>query len=359
MAKILCLIDGLGSGGAQRQLVGLAKLLREKRHEVHFLWYYDINFFENELQKCNVKCVKFHNKNKINLFYSIFKYTKQEQFDSIISYLRGPNLINCLLKIVGIKAKVYVSERNTSQKLDSFQKFLFNMYRVVDGIVPNSYSQMNFISKHFPNLSSKITTITNFVDTDYYRPTNESCERRGRLKILTVSRIVPQKNVIGYMQAIIKVRERGVNVHFDWYGRHKSDEYWDQVLAFYRENNMQDILSFHDPVQNIIDAYNQSDILALPSFHEGYPNVVCEAMSCGLPIICSNVCDNATIVSDKENGFLFDPYDVSDIASKIIDICSLDKSDLKKFKERSRALSIEKFSKDDFVLSYIKLIDKA
>ena len=45
MKKILCLVDSLGYGGAQRQLSGLAILLKSKGYNVKVLSYYNIHFY--------------------------------------------------------------------------------------------------------------------------------------------------------------------------------------------------------------------------------------------------------------------------------------------------------------------------
>ena len=52
------------------------------------------------------------------------------------------------------------------------------------------------------------------------------------------------------------------------------------------------------------------DAFCLPSFKEGYPNVIVEAMSCELPVLCSKICENPVIVEDNINGFLFDPHNI-------------------------------------------------
>ena len=48
--RILCLIDSLASGGAQRQMVGLAQLLKREGYGVKVLTYYDIPFYFQQLQ---------------------------------------------------------------------------------------------------------------------------------------------------------------------------------------------------------------------------------------------------------------------------------------------------------------------
>jgi glycosyltransferase involved in cell wall biosynthesis len=51
----------------------------------------------------------------------------------------------------------------------------------------------------------------------------------------------------------------------------------------------------------------EADVFVLPSFTEGHPKVLLEAMSCGLPCIASAVGGNLSIVDDGRTGLLFDP----------------------------------------------------
>lgn len=59
------------------------------------------------------------------------------------------------------------------------------------------------------------------------------------------------------------------------------------------------------------------DLLVHPSFHEGLPNVVMEAMAMGKPIIATNVCGVPEIVVDGDTGVLVNPYRPSEIAGAI------------------------------------------
>ena len=54
MKKILCVIDSLGAGGAQRQMVGLATMLKEKGYSVKVLIYHNSLFYADVLKVSNV-----------------------------------------------------------------------------------------------------------------------------------------------------------------------------------------------------------------------------------------------------------------------------------------------------------------
>lgn len=99
-------------------------------------------------------------------------------------------------------------------------------------------------------------------------------------------------------------------------------------------------------------------MFCLPSLFEGYPNVVAEAMSCGLPILCSNVYENPYIVEEGVNGLLFDPNKPKDIAGAISKMVGLSHGERQDMGKRNRQLCLERNTEDAFLKSYLDLIEK-
>ena len=100
-----------------------------------------------------------------------------------------------------------------------------------------------------------------------------------------------------------------------------------------------DIVEFHPPTSDVVSVYRNSDIFILPSIYEGFPNVLCEAMSCGLPVLASNVCDNPNIVADGENGLLFNPLSIDDMAEAISSMLTLPRQKLEEMGKKSRRIA--------------------
>lgn len=354
MKKILCLIDSLGSGGAQRQLVGLASLLKQAGCDVEVLWYHENDFYKKELEKNNVSYKNIVKGTKIAKLFTVYNEIKRYKPDTLIAYIDGPTIISCLLKIMGLKYKLIVSERNTTQRLNLKEKFKFNIYKLADVIVPNSYSQEDFIRLNYPNLISKTKTITNFTDTIFFSP-NLNKQERAIVNILVVARIVPSKNVLGFLKAIAEVKENGFkNISVKWYGKPFTREFYEECLNLRDNLGLKKEFQFEKETKDIKECYQNSDIFCLPSFFEGFPNVVCEAMSCGLPILCSDVCDNPKIIKDKENGYLFNPYSQKDMVEKLILMLLSEKRITMGQKSREIAESI--FSKKTFIEKYLEII---
>lgn len=356
MKKIICLIESLGSGGAERQLVGLASLLKSVGHDVEVWYYTPHHFYRTNLDKDGVRHRFIDNAlNKIKRITIIRRELLKAKPDFVIAYLDTPSMISCLTKISGGKFKLIVSERNTTQKIRIKERLKFFLYRFADYIVPNSKTQAQFIKNHFPLLSNKIKCITNFVDTDKFKPSNIEDHDSNEIKILTVARIMPQKNVLNYIHAVRKVVDSGRNIVFDWYGEPLSREYYEQCQSLIKEFQLSSVFHFKRANPNIVEEYTTSTFFCLPSIYEGFPNVVCEAMSCGLPILCSDVCDNPNIVT-KDTGLLFSPHDAEAIASAIIKASDMSNEEYYKMQNACRARALQLFSKAVFLNSYNEIL---
>jgi len=355
MLKILLLIDCLGSGGAQRQMVGLAKLLQDRGYQINVIYYHPIYFYRSFLEEHHIPNEYVAgSENKIKRIFLITRAIRKFRPKVVISYLDSPNIIACLIKALGIKFRLIVSERNTSQGLSCSEKTKFLLFRYADSIVTNSYTQERFINNNFPNLGYKTKVITNFVDTDFFFPLNK--EKREIIRILVVGRVSRQKNTLAFLQVIHILKREGFAFSVDWYGR-VDDNTFTQCKAYIDSHQLDDVFTFHEPKNDIVNEYQQSDIFCLPSLYEGFPNVICEAMGCGLPILCSHVCDNPLLVEDGENGFLFDPNNIEDMADKMRIMLTLSHNQLKEMGTNSRLLAIERFSAQTFIKKYVDLIE--
>ena len=142
----------------------------------------------------------------------------------------------------------------------------------------------------------------------------------------------------------------------DWFGFDDGKDYALKCHKAVSDNNLTDVIEFHPPVHDVVAIYREADLFCLPSVFEGYPNVVCEAMSCGLPVVCGRISDNPIIVNDGLNGFLFNPRDVSSITKAIVCFLNLSETEQRQMGHQSRILSKDLFSKDRFVEQYIDIL---
>jgi glycosyltransferase involved in cell wall biosynthesis len=84
--------------------------------------------------------------------------------------------------------------------------------------------------------------------------------------------------------------------------------------------NLEDNIIFipnvvHNEMENY---YKASDLFVLPSYSEGLPKVLLEAMACGTPVVASNIPGHKDVINNNTTGYLFETGDVDDLSSKII-----------------------------------------
>ena len=110
------------------------------------------------------------------------------------------------------------------------------------------------------------------------------------------------------------------------------------------------LAGYRSDVPDIIAA---SDIFAFPSYHEGLPVSLMEAMAGGLPCIGSKIRGNVDLIKDGKNGFLVEPDDTAQWRERISALCG-DENLRAVYAEKSSS-RIEKFSREKVYEEYLSL----
>lgn len=354
--KVLLVTENLGSGGAERQLVGLAIALRDRGHEPIVVTWFNKNFHKKTLESNNIHHILLTPKNKahrIKLLASLFKRLKP---DAVISFLP---MANESVSIASLLAPVnlIVSERSFTTKWGVRRKLTNLIYRRAKYIVANSNNEAENIRSHCRALSRKVTVIPNYVDVNRFAPINKSIPKTlSKISFIGVGRVIPTKNLLNLLNALYIVKKQGVKFSFDWYGDTYDIDYYKAVNKLIDDLQLVEDFRLNGECHDIEKAYQKADIMCFPSLLEGYPNVLVEAMACGLPIVASAVCENPFIVKDNINGFLFDPNDVDSIANAIFKSTRLSNSEYSVISAENRSKVLTNNSIDSFVQRYLNLL---
>ncbi len=362
--KILCLIDHLGSGGSQRQIVSLATLLDKHGFNVVILTYYPYDFFKELLKYSNIKYLCLEIKKPLERLIKFRNKILDINPDIIISFLNTPNLIAELSSIPHKKWGLIVSERSAVKDNDFFTKYVRRVFHTIaDYVVTNSHTNRLLIGKDAPWLKNKTVTIYNTVDLKTFSPNwnQKNRELKNKINTVVVSRFKKPKNTLGLFKAIKLMLEQEPNIdfHLSWYGSNTGLEesaVYSVAIEYINKNNLNKYISLHPPLQSVEYIYKSASCLLLPSFYEGLPNVVIEAMACGCPVLISDVCDAGNLVSDGENGFLFNPKSSEDIANKIVSFIKLSYEDRLRMGQSARKKVVSLFSDIHHITAYINLI---
>ncbi|MBT3817673.1 MAG: glycosyltransferase family 4 protein [Candidatus Magasanikbacteria bacterium] len=138
----------------------------------------------------------------------------------------------------------------------------------------------------------KITIIPNYVDTSLFKPDISKNNDKKEKKLLCIGRLTKQKNLFNLIEAVGIVD----NVTLQIIGQGELKE---QLIEFAKEKNVHVEFLGAKPHEELPKYINQADIFILPSFYEGNPKVLLEAMACGALVIGTDVEGIRKIILDS------------------------------------------------------------
>lgn len=111
--------------------------------------------------------------------------------------------------------------------------------------------------------------------------------------------------------------------------------------------NVSDRVHFLGYRKDIPALLHASDVFVFPSFREGLPVAVMEAMAAGVPVVASRIRGNVDLIEDGVNGFLCNPNDASEFAEKIKLL--VDNVELREKMGKSNLMTIRNFSTETVI----------
>lgn len=171
------------------------------------------------------------------------------------------------------------------------------LYRFCNLALVSSKADKKYLQKKYHLPSSKIKVLANYVDTNLFKPDPKVPKLKG--KIIFVGRLHPQKNLPNLIKAL-----RNTDIELDIIGQGKLKE----KLERYAKNCRVKVNFLGNlPHQNLPRFLNRYRTFVLPSFYEGLPKSLAEAMACGLACLGTRVAGIKEIIKHKNNGYLVEP----------------------------------------------------
>jgi len=326
--RILFLIRSMNYGGAERQLVALATGLKEAGHRVVVAAFYSGGPLQEDLERAGI-CFKGLGKRRRwdvrDFFFRLGRLVHQEQPDVIHSYLVVPNILSTVLKIFSFKTKIVWGVRASNVDLtqyDWFSNFTYCIEPLLshfpDLIIVNSRAGLgNAVRQGFPK--GKMVVVPNGIDTLRFAPNQGARDRQRALwqvkdhdKLIgLVGRLDPMKGHRTFLEAAAKVKEGRHGVKFVCVGDGNA-AYREGLESAGERLGLKKDLIWGGTYRDMVVVYNALDICVSSSFGEGFPNVVGEAMACGVPCVVTDVGDSAWIVGDT--GIVVSPKDPEALA---------------------------------------------
>ncbi len=347
--SIAVFVKNLTSGGAEKQAVLLANVLSTD-YDVHFVVFNAAKTHQKYLDMIH-EAPKVHlallNGGHLSRFRQLCSYIKENNIGLIFSYLTAANLYACLAgSITG--AKVVTGLRNAELPTGKLivDRFLTNHMAAIT--IANCFSgKRNFVSHGFKK--RKIHVIPNCFDNISPFSSKNKSETTS---IITVGRFVEQKDYHTAIKSVSLAYSTHKDIRFCIIGFGKLEQ---EIRRWVKEEGITDITNILINPDDISGYLSKADIYLSTSLFEGTNNSIMEGMNADLPVIATNVGDNAYLVEEGKNGHLTEKKDVDALAKAICNLVS-DKEKRQQYGRYSKCLLIEKYSKGTFRDKYLQII---
>jgi lipopolysaccharide/colanic/teichoic acid biosynthesis glycosyltransferase/glycosyltransferase involved in cell wall biosynthesis len=139
---------------------------------------------------------------------------------------------------------------------------------------------------------ARVCTIYNGVDVDIYRPAADSDVVRDRPVVGVVGRIVKEKGYREFLEMARAITESGIDATYLVVGDSlpsDRDQFGPTFRALVKESGLADRFVFTGMTDRVPDYLRLMDIFVLPSYREGFPKSILEAMSTSLPVVATDI----------------------------------------------------------------------
>ncbi len=240
---------------------------------------------------------------------------------------------------------------------------LFEQYSLerCNNFITVSNWMRNMLLENYPNLSRNITTIYNGIDPNRFSPAKakeniEVIENINKPIVLFSSRMTTAKGAQFLIKAMPKILNENKEVHFVFVGAGDSNPWVSLLKGYGIGPEYYSFLGYVD--YEVLPAlYAKATMYLLPTLYENFPFRMIEAMSCGTPVIGSNICAIPEAIEDSKNGILIPPRNDEAIANAILVLLG-DESYTKSLGDNARKTVLEKFAWDRIINEMTKIYEE-
>jgi glycosyltransferase involved in cell wall biosynthesis len=159
--------------------------------------------------------------------------------------------------------------------------------------------------------ASRFFFLPNFIDTGRFKPSPE--RPHEPFTILGIGRLGPQKRFDRFVRMVERFAASLQKPVRAWIvGEGTQREPLQALISKVSRPGLE--ISLLGAVPDPLPLYQTADAFLLTSDHEGTPNVIMEAMACGLPVLATNVGGVAELITQGQTGFLFEPSDAAGVS---------------------------------------------
>ena len=348
--RVLFLTPGLGKGGAETQLVKLARFLKRKNIDVSIISLKQINDFSLDLEAEGINIIFLKSSwlySFVPNLYLLINAFRKYKPDVVISFMFIAIIFGRLLK------KWFNFKLISSIRISQIDKKWDYMFKLTSGmddaVVYNSNaSKINFESGGFA--MKKGVVIRNAVTIPDIEILPDL--KNEPFKWICIAHFRDTKDYPTLFKAISILKDYHFNINIIG---HLHNLVWpaQTILELGIENHVA-LLDFQ---ANSAGFLKNSDALVLSSFSEGMPNAILEAMAYAKPVVASDIDGVNELISKSKGGILFEPGNSEELAAKMLEVMEMSVDSRKAIGLAGRQF-IENNFEEKFILDeWLKLIN--
>lgn len=325
-------ISDLEFGGAQRQVVELANNLNENDCRIYIVSLADYvplaSALKNREERFRFILRRF--RFDFTVVPRLARFLRQVRADVVHSYLFDATIAARLAGRLARRPVVIDTERNTDYVFKRKEALAFRLTRWCnDMTIANSRAGAAFNSRVLGQPPSRYRVVHNGVDTERFQP-RDATRLRQKLGFKPDQPVVgmfasfkPQKNQPLLLRAARHVLKDFPNARFLFVGDElfkgmsDSTEFKQTIERTVKELKLENHCVFVGNQPEVEHYYNACTITALPSLFEGTPNVALESMASGVPVVATDVSDNAYVIPSGRAGWVVPSGDEQALADGI------------------------------------------
>lgn len=293
---------------------------------------------------------------ELRLSYKLVKLTRN--VDLWIFFKGGEALVLPMLIAKSSKKGVVIALVGSIQKQGKIQKDIFlNIlsffgklnYILSDRIIV--YSKNLIVEWNLEKYKDKICIAhEHFLDFDNFK-IKKGFDERDNL-VGYIGRLSEEKGVLNFVKAIPKILEKKGEVKFLIGGDGKLRN---EIEKYLEDGNLNDKvkLTAWIPHDELPEYMNELKLVVLPSYTEGLPNIMLEAMACSTPVLATSVGAIPDVIKDGETGFIMEDNSPECIAENVIR--ALEYPNLDEIIKNARKLVEKEYTYEAAVESYRKI----
>ena len=347
----------------------LMKKLVSEHYKVYVVSPYDAYAKDIKRIGCQFIDLKIDNKGSnpiydINMLYKLYRIYRKIKPDLVIHYTIKPNIYGSIaaklsrcssIAIVTGLGYTFINKSFTTKIAEFLYRLAFRFPKEIWFL--NQEDREIFIHK---KLASK--AITKLIPGEgvnlQHFMTRKNKEEQKKFIFLLMARILKDKGIYEYIDAIKILQKEYLNVEYQLLGSlhamNPTSIQEKEVQSWVEKN----IVNYLGEVKDVRPYIENADCIVLPSYREGLSMSLLEAASMSRPIIASNIPGCKEVVSDSVNGYLCEAGNAKDLAEKMEQMLTLSNNNRVEMGRAGRKKVLREFDEQIVIKQYLESIER-